>query len=73
MLKEDFMREARGKEFEIMTPIEFSALQTIVVREVDSMIEEYDEGEIAENIQFLNDWAKVVKFISLLPPVSSSK
>ena len=44
-----------------MTPIEFSALQTIVVREVDSMIEEYNEEEIAESIQFLNDWAKVTE------------
>ena len=55
------MRETRDKEFEITTPIEFSALQTIVVRDVDSMIEEYSEEEFAESIQFLNDWAKVAE------------
>ena len=61
MLKEEVMREAREIKFEITIPIEFSALQTIVVRDMDSMIEEYNEGEIAESIQFLNDWEKVLE------------
>ena len=47
MLNEEVMREEREIKFEIMIPIEFSALQTVVVRDMDSMIEEYNEGEIA--------------------------
>ena len=61
MLKEDIRREARENDFEIVTPIEFGAVQTIVVREVDGMIEEYNEEEIAESIQCLNDWAEVAE------------
>ena len=61
MLKEEVRQEAGGNDFEIVTPIEFGALQTIVVREVDSMIEEYNVGEIAESIQCLNEWAEVVE------------
>ena len=47
--------------FEIRIPIEYSAMKTIVVKEVDSIIDEYTEPEIKESIETVNEWAKVAE------------
>ena len=59
ILKEENVQKERDKGFEIVAPIEFGAMKTIVVRQIDEMIEDYNNEEIKESIEYLNDWAKV--------------
>ena len=60
MLKDDLGQFAMEKGFEIKVPIEYSAMKTVVVKEIDSMVDEFQDAEIKESIERLNDWAKVV-------------
>ena len=50
---------ASEKGFEIKTPIEYSAMKTVIVKQIDEIIDEYSLEEIRENIETLNQWAKV--------------
>ena len=50
-----FMREG----FDIITPIEFNAMRSIVVRHIDKVINEYSDEEIISSIEERNSWAKV--------------
>ena len=62
MLKDELGQYASDKYFEIVVPVEYSAMKTVVVKEIDSMVDEFDDEEIKESIERLNDWAKVVDF-----------
>ena len=42
-----------------MAPIEFGAMKTIVIRQIYEMIDDYNDEEIKESIEYLNEWAKV--------------
>ena len=59
ILKEENVQRARGKGFEILAPIEFGAMKTIVIKQVDEMIDDYNDEEIKESIERLNEWARV--------------
>ena len=49
----------RKKNFEIITPIEFNSLKSIIVRHIDKAITEYTREEMIAQIQAENDWIKV--------------
>ena len=55
ILKEENGQRARDKGFELMAPIEFGAMETIVIRQIDEMIDDYNNEEIKESIEYLND------------------
>ena len=59
ILKEENVRKAKEKGFEIFTPIEYGAMRTVMVKEVDEMIDDYSNEEIIANIEELNSWAEV--------------
>ena len=61
ILKKEVRDYAKEKGFEIKTPIEYTAMKTVVVKEIDSIIDEFTDQEIIENIERVNDWAKVVE------------
>ena len=61
ILKKEVRDYANEKGFEIKTPIEYTAMKTVVVKEIDSIIDEFTDQEIIENIERVNDWAKVVE------------
>ena len=60
-MKKEVRDYANEKGFEIKTPIEYTAMKTVVVKEIDSIIDEFTDQEIIENIERVNDWAKVVE------------
>ena len=45
--------------FELVPPIEYNSLKTVVVKNLDYMIYSYSDDEIIESIEKLNSWAKV--------------
>ena len=45
--------------FELVPPIEYNSLKTVVVKNLDYMIDSYSDDEIIESIERLNSWAKV--------------
>ena len=61
ILKREIKEYALEKGFDIKTPIEYTAMKTVIIKEMDSIVDEYDTGEIKENIGSVNSWAKVVE------------
>ena len=45
--------------FEIHTPIEYNALRTVVVKNIDQMITDFTDQEVIDRIQNSNPWAKI--------------
>ena len=59
ILKKEVVEKAQEKGFEIITPIEYGALKTVIVKEIDAMVDDYNEEEIKESIEMLNEGVKV--------------
>ena len=59
ILKKEVVEKAQEKGFEIITPIEYGALETVIVKEIDAMVNDYNEEEIKESIEMLNEGVKV--------------
>ena len=38
-------------------------MKTIVISQIDEMIDDYNNEEIKESIEYLNDWAKVEEIL----------
>ena len=55
LLKDEVKNYASDKGFEIKTPIEYSAMKTVIIQQID----EYPLEDIKENIETVNQWAKV--------------
>ena len=55
--------------FELVPPIEFNSLKTVVVKNLDYMIGSYSDAEIIESIERLNSWAKV-EYVYKIPTTS---
>ena len=58
LLTEDAKKKMKDKGYEVVAPIEWEAMKSVVVRELDSSIRTYDQDEI-DSIERLNNWAKV--------------
>ena len=59
ILKREIKEYALEKGFDIKTLIEYTAMNTVIIKEMDNIVDEYDIGEIKENIESVNSWAKV--------------
>jgi len=55
----------QNHQFEIQDPPEYNAMKTIIVRNIDRQIIDYEEREIKETIERENGWAKVEQVIKL--------
>ena len=55
----------KKETLEILIPIEISAMKSVVVRHFDKMIVDYEDGEIIESINRLNDWAGAEEIYNL--------
>ena len=53
--KETFSQEG----FEVIPPIEYNSMKTIVVKHLDYMIDSFTDNDIIHSIERLNDWAQV--------------
>ena len=59
LLMDEVKNYASDKGFEIKTSIEYSAMKTVIVKQIDEIRDMYSLEEIKENIVTLNEWAKV--------------
>ena len=53
--------------FDSVTPIEFDAMRSVVVRHIDKVITEYRDEEIIESINQVNIWADVDSIVRIHP------
>ena len=53
--KETFSKEG----FDVIPPIEYNSMKTIVVKHLDYMIDSFTDDDIIHSIERLNDWAEV--------------
>ena len=59
----------RALGYEVVPPIEYNALKTVVAKNLDYMIDSYTDAEIIDSIETLNEWAEVVSVFKI--PVTS--
>ena len=59
ILTEENKRECRKEGYEIQAPLEYNSIKTIVVKQLDNMVDSFSDQEIVDSIHELNDWAKV--------------
>ena len=68
-----FTRESkyvfRELEYEVVPPIEYNALKTVVAKNLDYMIDSYTDAEIIDSIESLKEWAEVESVFKI--PVTS--
>ena len=55
--------------FELVPPIEYNSLKTVVIKNLDYMVDSYSDEEIIESIERLNSWAKV-EYVYKIPTTS---
>ena len=55
----------RQEGFDIITPVEFNALKSVVVTHVDKIINEYTLEEIKQNVEEKNQFAKVEEVVKI--------
>lgn len=60
MLNQETKKELTKNKFEVITPIEYGAMRTIIVKEVDSIVDDFQNDEIKFNIEQCNQWAQVI-------------
>ena len=63
--KETFSQEG----FEVIPPIEYNSMKTIVVKHLDYMIDSFADGEMTDSIERLNDCSQV-ESIYIIPSTS---
>lgn len=59
LLEEEVKQTFKNEEFEILNPIEYNSLKSVIIRQVDRVILEYEDEEIIQSIQDKNNWAQV--------------
>ena len=60
-VKENLLKD----NLEVVTPLEFQANRTIVLRNIDSIITTIDSDELKEDLEQRNDWLKVQEVIKI--------
>ena len=65
LLEENTKTTFKGKSFEIINPPDLNANRTVVVRNLDRQIDEWDEENIKEYITERNSWLKVESIVKL--------
>ena len=69
ILTEENKEECRRHGFEVVAPLEFNSLRTVVVKQLDRMIDDYTDEEMISSIDQDNEWAEVEE-VYRLPTVS---
>ena len=59
IFEREVVENLKSKRYKVITPIEYNASKTIIVKRLDSIIDEYITEEIINNIETQNDWLKV--------------
>ena len=59
ILEEENKKIFSDENFDVLPPIEFNAMRSVVVRHIDKVIEEYSDEDIIDSIEHSQSWAKV--------------
>ena len=59
ILTEENKKECRRQGFEVVAPLEFNSLRTVVVKQLDRMIDDFTDDEMISSIGQDNEWAEV--------------
>ena len=59
ILTEENKKECRKEGYELVAPIEYNSLKTVVIKQLDYMIDSFTDQEVVDSIHDLNDWAEV--------------
>ena len=59
ILSDDSKETFRQEGFEVVPPIEYNSMKTVIVKQLDYMIDSFNDEEIIDSIEHLNEWAKV--------------
>ena len=73
MMKDEILQKAKEEGFEKIAPIELGAMRTVIVKEVNSMIDEYSNEEVIYSIEALNEWAEVIEIYKFKTPSKMMK
>ena len=65
ILTEENKTECRREGYELVPPLEYNSLKTILVKQLDYMIDSFNDREIIASIEELNEWAKVEEVYKL--------
>ena len=63
MVKEETKEKAKEAGFQITMPLEYQTMRTVVVKDLDSLIEQYSSDEIAHSIERVQEWARVEEVV----------
>ena len=55
----------RRHNFEIFNPLEYNALRTIIVKQIDPIMDHYEDDQIKRDIESANQWIKIEHLIKL--------
>ena len=59
-------KEIMKKEgFEVLNPLEYNAMKTVVAKQIDEIVDYYNEQDIITSIEESNTWAKVENIVKL--------
>ena len=59
ILTEENKKECRKEGYELVALIEYNSLKTVVIKQLDYMIDSFTDQEVVDSIHDLNDWAEV--------------
>ena len=59
ILTESNKKECRKEGYELVAQLEYNSLKTVVIKQLDYMIDSYTDQGIFDSIHELNDWAEV--------------
>ena len=65
LITNNIKESLRKDEFEVMTPPEFNAKRTLVLKNIDSLITTVDEEELKNDLENRNQWLKVTEVIKI--------
>ena len=63
MVKEETMEKAKEAGFQITMPLEYQTMRTAVVKDLDSLIEQYSSDKITHSIECVQERARVVEVV----------
>ena len=65
MQKGENRRECRREGYELQAPLEYSGMKTVIIKQLDYMIDSFTDEEIVDSITQLNEWAEVEEMYCL--------
>ena len=66
VISEEVKEIFKDKGYDVMIPIEYDSMRSVVIRHIDKVINEYTYQEVTESINNANEWAEVEQIHRIL-------